>query len=180
LATFPVYLHKILKVVLHFWGSGGGPLSVVSFLFTQYMILHLVFDCLDPYLKSIYKVFAVNYKLVNTTNLQQIEFLKNCVVELYGVDLSNAYQHVFTFINQLGMVLRRALTSNTKVSSLLMLYFDIFKRGALLNRLQNVLCTGTRKIVGIWHTLASRCKCGNLYTQTCQLYPGFMSIFLKV
>lgn len=114
LAAFPVYLRKILKVVLHFWGSGGGPLSVVSFLFIQDMILHLGSDCFDSCLKSIYKVFAVNCKLVNTANLQQIEFLKNCVVELYGVDLSNAYQHVFTFINQLGMVLRRALTSNTK------------------------------------------------------------------
>lgn len=114
LAAFPVYLRKILKVVLHFWGSGGGPLSVVSFLFIQDMVLHLGSDCFDYCLKSIYKIFAVNCKLVNTANLQQIEFLKSCVVELYGVDLSNAYQHVFTFINQLGMVLRHALTSNTK------------------------------------------------------------------
>lgn len=114
LAAFPVYLRKILKAVLHFWGSGGGPLSVVSFLFIHDMILHLGSDCFDSCLKSIYKVFAVNCKLVNKANLQQIEFLKNCVVELYGVDLSNAYQHVFTFINQLGMVLRHALTSNTK------------------------------------------------------------------
>lgn len=114
LAAFPVYLRKILKAVLHFWGSGEGPLSVVSFLFIHDMILHLGSDCFDSCLKSIYKVFAVNCKLVNKANLQQIEFLKNCVVELYGVDLLNAYQHVFTFINQLGMVLRRALTLNTK------------------------------------------------------------------
>ncbi|KAH9312831.1 hypothetical protein KI387_027866, partial [Taxus chinensis] len=114
LAAFPSYLRKFSKVALHFWGTGGESLSAVSFLFVRDVTIQLGSDCLDSCLKRIYKVFAANCKLVTAANLRQIQFLKNCVVELYGVDLANGYKHAFAFIQQLGMVLRCALTLKTK------------------------------------------------------------------
>lgn len=114
LAAFPPLLRKYLKVALHFWGTGEGALSVVSFLFIRDLAIRLGSDCLDACLKGIYKAYVANCKFVNSARLQHIQFLSNCVVELYGVDLSNAYQHAFVFIRQMAMILRNALTVKTK------------------------------------------------------------------
>ena len=47
--------------------------------------------------------------------LQHLQFLGNCVIELFGVDVPTAYQHAFVFIRQLAMILRDALNTKTKV-----------------------------------------------------------------
>lgn len=52
---------------------------------------------------------------MNAAKLQHVQFLGNCVIELYGVDLPTAYQHAFIFIRQLAMILREALNAKTKV-----------------------------------------------------------------
>ncbi|KAF5192495.1 Nucleolar complex protein 2-like protein [Thalictrum thalictroides] len=114
LAAFPSLLRKYIKVALHFWGTGGGALPVVSFLFLRDLCIRLGSDCVDECFKGIYKAYVLNCQFVNASKLQHIQFLGNCVTELYGVDLSTAYQHGFVFIKQLGMILREALNMKTK------------------------------------------------------------------
>ncbi|XP_010274938.1 PREDICTED: nucleolar complex protein 2 homolog [Nelumbo nucifera] len=118
LAAFPSLLRKYIKVTLHFWGTGGGALPVVSFLFIRDLCIRLGADCLDEYFKGIYKAYVLNCRFVNATTLQHIQFLGNCVIELYGVDLQTAYQHAFVFIRQLAMILREAYTIKKKESVL--------------------------------------------------------------
>ena len=103
------------QVVIHFWGTGGGALPVVSFLFIRDLCIRLGSDCLDECFKGMYKAYVLNCQFVNATKLQHIQFLGNCVTELIGVDLPAAYQHAFVFIRQLAMILREALTMKTKV-----------------------------------------------------------------
>ncbi|GLT76566.1 hypothetical protein SLA2020_482190 [Shorea laevis] len=114
LAAFPSLLRKYVKVVLHFWGTGGGALPVVSFLFLRDLCIRLGTDCLDECFKGIYKTYVLNCHFVNTAKLQHIQFLGNCVTELLRVDLPTAYQHAFVFIRQLAMLLRDALNMKTK------------------------------------------------------------------
>lgn len=59
---------------------------------------------------------------MNATKLQHIQFLGNCVTELFRVDLPAAYQHAFVFIRQLAMILRDALTMKTKVILVLLVF----------------------------------------------------------
>ncbi|KAI3868386.1 hypothetical protein MKW92_027147 [Papaver armeniacum] len=114
LAAFPTLLRKYMKVSLHFWGTGGGALPIVSFLFIRDLCVRLGSDCMDECFKGMYKAYVMNCQFVNAAKLQHIQFLGNCVVELYGVDLSTAYQHAFVFIRQLAMILRDALSTKTK------------------------------------------------------------------
>ncbi|GFZ20749.1 Noc2p family [Actinidia rufa] len=114
LAAFPSLLRRYIKVVIHFWGTGGGALPVVSFLFIRDLCIRLGSDCLDECFKGMYKAYVLNCQFVNATKLQHIQFLGNCVTELLGVDLPVAYQHAFVFIRQLAMILREALTMKTK------------------------------------------------------------------
>uniref|UniRef100_A0A5B6YU92 Nucleolar complex protein 2 n=1 Tax=Davidia involucrata TaxID=16924 RepID=A0A5B6YU92_DAVIN len=114
LAAFPSLLRKYIKVGLHFWGTGGGALPVVSFLFIRDLCIRLGSDCIDECFKGLYKAYVLNCQFVNATKLQHIQFLGNCVTELLGVDLFAAYQHAFVFIRQLAMILREALNMKTK------------------------------------------------------------------
>ncbi|KAI3710849.1 hypothetical protein L2E82_40643 [Cichorium intybus] len=114
LAAFPALLRKYIKVVLHFWGTGGGALPIVSLLFLRDICIRLGSDCIDECFKGIYKAYVLNCHFVNPTKLQHVQFLGNCVNELYRVDLPSAYQHAFVFIRQLAMILREALATKRK------------------------------------------------------------------
>ncbi|XP_052186967.1 nucleolar complex-associated protein 2 [Diospyros lotus] len=114
LAAFPSMLRRFIKVALHFWGTGGGALPVVSFLFVRDLCIRVGSDCLDECIRGIYKAYVLNCQFVNATKLHHIRFLGNCVIELLGLDLRAAYQHAFVFIRQLAMILREALTMKTK------------------------------------------------------------------
>ncbi|KAL1808677.1 hypothetical protein ACET3Z_025667 [Daucus carota] len=116
LAAFPSLLRKYIKVGLHFWGTGGGALPVVSFLFLRDLCVRIGSDCVDDCFKGIYKAYVLNCQFVNAKKLQHIQFLGNCVIEIFRVDLSAAYQHAFLFIRQLAMILKEALTMKTKES----------------------------------------------------------------
>ncbi|KAG7033357.1 Nucleolar complex protein 2-like protein, partial [Cucurbita argyrosperma subsp. argyrosperma] len=114
LVAFPSLQRKFIKVALHFWGTGGGALPVTSFLFLRDLCIRLGSDCLDECYKGMYKAYVLNCQFVNATKLQHIQFLGNCVIELFRIDLSIAYQHAFVFIRQLAMILREALNTRTK------------------------------------------------------------------
>ncbi|CAJ1977783.1 unnamed protein product [Sphenostylis stenocarpa] len=114
LVAVPALLRKYIKVVLHFWGTGGGALPVVSFLFMRDLCIRIGSGCIDECFKGIYKAYVLNCHFVNAVKLKHIRFLGNCVIELLGVDLPTAYQHAFIYIRQLAMILRDALNAKTK------------------------------------------------------------------
>ncbi|KAI9092574.1 hypothetical protein K1719_027702 [Acacia pycnantha] len=114
LTAFPTLLRKYVKVALHFWGTRGGALPIVSFLFLRDLCIRIGSDCIDDCFRGIYKAYVLNCQFVNAAKLRHIHFLRNCVIELLGVDLATAYQHAFVFIRQLAMILRDALNTKTK------------------------------------------------------------------
>jgi nucleolar complex protein 2 len=88
-------------------------MPLVSFMFLRDLCIQLGSDCLDTCLKGIYKAYLVNCKLsksISGSKLQHIQFLGNCVRELYSLDPQSAYQHAFVFIRQLAVILKGALT----------------------------------------------------------------------
>jgi nucleolar complex protein 2 len=88
-------------------------MPLVSFMFLRDLCIQVGSDCFDTCLKGIYKAYLVNCKLsksISGSKLQHIQFLGNCVRELYSLDPQSAYQHAFVFIRQLGVILRGALT----------------------------------------------------------------------
>ncbi|KAI5670919.1 hypothetical protein M9H77_11283 [Catharanthus roseus] len=111
LAAFPALLRKYVKVVLHFWGTGGGALPVASFLFLRDLCMQLGSDCFDDCIKGMYKAYVLNSQYVTTSKLQHIQFLGNCFIELLSVDLASAYQHAFLYIRQLATILRETISS---------------------------------------------------------------------
>lgn len=114
LAAFPALLRKFVKVVLHFWGTEGGALPVVSLLFLRDLCIQFGSDCIDDCFKGMYKAYVLNCQHVTATKLQHIHFLGNCFTELLRVELGAAFQHAFIFIRQLAMILRETLSTKKK------------------------------------------------------------------
>ena len=61
-----------------------------------------------------YRSFVSNAKFVNAATSPHIAFMASCVVEVFGLDMGAAYEHAFTYIKQLAMLLRAALSMKTK------------------------------------------------------------------
>lgn len=104
-------------------------MPLVSFMFLRDLCIQVGSNCLDTCLKGIYKAYLVNCKLsksISGSKQQHIQFLGNCVRELYSLDPQSAYQHAFVFIRQLGVILRGALTERgPKVSiELIAMYWN--------------------------------------------------------
>ncbi|KAL3528471.1 hypothetical protein ACH5RR_007793 [Cinchona calisaya] len=114
LAAFPALLRKYVKVVLHFWGTEGGALPVVSLLFLRDLCVQFGSVCIDDCFKGMYKAYVLNCQYVTATKLQHIQFLGNCFTELLRVDLGVAFQHAFVFIRQLAMILHETLSAKKK------------------------------------------------------------------
>ena len=64
--------------------------------------------------QGITRAFMQGAKFVSASSAPHIAFMGTCVVELYGLDPSAAYQHAFLHIRQLAAVLRSALSNKTK------------------------------------------------------------------
>lgn len=74
--------------------------------------------------QKLYLAYLKNIKAVRKTNLPSINFMQQCLVELYSLDLSVAYQHTFVFVRQCAIHLRNAYTAKQEVS---FLNYGIFK-----------------------------------------------------
>lgn len=55
-----------------------------------------------------YRAFVINAKFMSPANLPHINFMASCVVEVFGLDSSAAYEHAFGYLRQLAVLLRGA------------------------------------------------------------------------
>jgi nucleolar complex protein 2 len=74
-------------------------------------------DRLDICLTEAYNAYLASTKLVNNRNTKHIDFLTNCLVELYSLDVQNSFERVVMSVGQLNAILRLASKTKEKVCS---------------------------------------------------------------
>jgi nucleolar complex protein 2 len=100
---------KWLKVVLAAWTSGKSETGrIMAFFNVRALALRAPYPFLDECLRAIYLAYARSAKFVSKATLPGINFMANCVVELYGIDFVSSYQQAFVFVRQLAIHLRKA------------------------------------------------------------------------
>jgi len=109
---FKGYSKRLLKILLSMLGNTDEIVQVRSFMVIHKMATILPYPFLDLTLKGIYYTLFANASKYNETFAKQIEFLKNCAVELYGVDFKSSYQHAYLYIRKLAMSLRESIKSS--------------------------------------------------------------------
>ncbi|KAF1787185.1 Nucleolar complex protein 2 [Phytophthora cactorum] len=92
----PKTSRRMLKALLKLWAKSLNA-----------NVCMLAFLCL----KGIYVTYMRNTKFTNEVTLPHHILMGNCVVELFGLDLSSSYQHAFVYIRELAIAVRKTITS---------------------------------------------------------------------
>ncbi|KAN0047668.1 hypothetical protein ACTA71_002053 [Dictyostelium dimigraforme] len=110
------YSKILLKHLLNIWSSSEESVRIIAFLCIRKQAILCPFPFIDGCLKGIYLNFVRNSKFVSATSLPLINFMCNCVIEIYGLDFASSYRSAFVYVRQLAVHLRNSLNTNTKES----------------------------------------------------------------
>ncbi|XP_048527725.1 nucleolar complex-associated protein 2-like isoform X2 [Triticum urartu] len=110
-SAYPSTSRRLLKILIRLWASGDQNLSLSSFLMIR-EVVSLLPDCLDFCLTKTYNAYLSSSKIVDNRNIENIDFILNCLVELYSLDIQKAGERAVISVGQLSAILRQA--SKTK------------------------------------------------------------------
>ncbi|RLN28544.1 hypothetical protein C2845_PM05G00880 [Panicum miliaceum] len=112
-SAYPSTSSRLLKILFRLWASGDQSLSLSAFLMIR-EVAALLPDCLDLCLTKAYNTYLASTKLVNDRNTKHIDFLMNCLVELYSLDVQKSCERAVTSVGQLNAILRQASKTKEK------------------------------------------------------------------
>ncbi|KAG7377884.1 Nucleolar complex protein 2 [Phytophthora pseudosyringae] len=108
----PKTSRRMLKALLKLWAKSlDANVCMLAFVRIRDMALAVPFPFLELCLKGIYVTYMRNTKFTNEVTLPHHILMGNCVVELFGLDLSSSYQHAFVYIRELAIAVRKTITS---------------------------------------------------------------------
>lgn len=102
------------KTIVHLWATGE-EFFLSSFLFMKEMPLQLGFNSFEVCLTRAYLAFMSRCKFFEPEKAKHIENLGDSLVELYSLDVQNSYQKVLASLQQLSLILQKALNTKKKV-----------------------------------------------------------------
>ncbi len=107
---------NLLKKMLDLWGSATETVRILAFINIRRMALDFPYPFIGNCLKGVYLTYVRNAKFTNPKTLPLINFMSNCVTEIYGLDWNLSYQHMFVYIRQLAIILRTSFNTKSKDS----------------------------------------------------------------
>jgi nucleolar complex protein 2 len=108
----PKTARRMLKALLKLWAKSlNANVCMLAFVRIRDLALAVPFPFLELCLKGIYVTYMRNTKFTNEVTLPHHILMGNCVVELFGLDLSSSYQHAFVYIRELAIAVRKTITS---------------------------------------------------------------------
>ena len=109
LDPFHKLCQRLLRQLLVLWSTQDRSTRIDAFLVIRQMALSLGrHEVLEEAMKGLYLTYVQYAKWVTPHSEGVLEFMANCVTELYCMDLTLAYQHAFVYIRQLAIHLRNA------------------------------------------------------------------------
>lgn len=109
IACFSRIAKQALKKLINLWSNGDETVRVLAFLCILRITRNQQATLLDLVLKAMYLTFVKNSKFVSPTTWPGINFMRRSLVEMFTLDLTVSYQHVFLYIRQLAIHLRNAI-----------------------------------------------------------------------
>lgn len=111
----------------------------MQFKIYRFFYLSLSASWLSKHVTSqgVYRAYVSNSRNMSGEGAVTLAALRRCCVDLYGVDTEASYEHAFTYLRQLAVLLRGALAAKTR---------DAF---------QEVYCWQTMNSLDLWTALVS-------------------------
>eukprot|EP01114_Cavostelium_apophysatum_P014289 TRINITY_DN3664_c0_g1_i2.p1 TRINITY_DN3664_c0_g1~~TRINITY_DN3664_c0_g1_i2.p1 ORF type:complete len:735 (+),score=233.27 TRINITY_DN3664_c0_g1_i2:175-2379(+) len=112
LPAFEKLTRQYIKVLLDIWQSADESSRILAFiLLREIIITRTSQSILEKVLKSMYLTYVRNSKFTTPNNISLVNFMANCVVEIYSIDFGLSYQFAFVYIRQLAIHLRNAIAA---------------------------------------------------------------------
>ena len=111
---FEAHPKKILRIMLNLLGHTNEDVRVRAFLIINSMAVIYPYPFLELCIKGVYYTLLRNSKGYNPSTFQQIDFLKNCLVELASINFNSIFQHAFIYIRELSITVRRAMDTTVQ------------------------------------------------------------------
>nr|XP_011436218.2 nucleolar complex protein 2 homolog [Crassostrea gigas] len=113
-SVFPKLVKLMMKKMISMWSKGEETTRVLAFLCLNKVVLISKKSLLEPCMKAMYMSYVKNSKFTSPTTIPLINFMQMSMVEIFAIDLTQAYQHAFIYIRQLAIHLRNAITVKKK------------------------------------------------------------------
>ena len=103
----------LLKSCLHHVAQENEKVQLAAFMVVREMAKpgRLPPPFTDVCMKGMYLTFVKNTRSFSFETHNTVSFVMNECVDLFGVDLASAYQHIFMYVRQLAVYLKTALQS---------------------------------------------------------------------
>ena len=107
---YPKLILRLLKHLITLWSTADRSPRIDAFLcIRQLCVQHGGRQgVLEEAMRGMYLTYVSYARFTSGNNVGVLEFMCNCLVELYGLDGPLAYQHAFVYIRQLAIHLRNA------------------------------------------------------------------------
>ncbi len=110
---------RLLKHLITLWSTADRSTRIDAFLCLRQLCVqhggrHGV---LEEAMRAMYLTYVSYARFTSGNNMGVLEFMCNCIVELYGLDGPLAYQHAFVYVRQLAIHLRNATQGGKATAS---------------------------------------------------------------
>jgi len=115
LRHLPRIQKRFLRLLISLWGSEQ-PMEVRVDAFTAIYEMGRLLNrtVLRSILKMTYHAYGRRTRRLHVHNSSKIAFLRDCLVQLFGIDLELTYQVGFVSLRELVILLRRCILSSSK------------------------------------------------------------------
>lgn len=179
--SFNTLAKKMLIRLIKLWGTQEDTVRVIAFLCLLRMVNSQRQSFLNIALKRMYMVYVINTKFMSPSTLPGINFMRRSLVEMFALDLTYSYQHVFLYVRQLAIQLRNAITLKKKENiqavynwqyiNSIHLWADLLAFTSHKPQLQQLvyplvqICIGTLKLIPTAQYFPLRFHCIEIMTQ---------------
>eukprot|EP00762_Andalucia_godoyi_P003089 ANDGO_01065.mRNA.1 Nucleolar complex protein 2 homolog len=116
LCSFTLYTRKCMKLLLQWLSHTDEKVALRAYLCVRSLGVNAPSPFMVSVMKGVYMTAVRASKSLNYITLPRITFLTQCVVDLWGAELTTAYQLAFIYIRQCAIHLRNALMHPTHES----------------------------------------------------------------
>lgn len=113
-AQYPGVAKALLNVLLDVWAGAGEQARLLAFTNVLALARRCPLAFLDVCLRGAYLTYIRAFGRMQASAVPLARFMRNCIVELFGVNAATAYRIAFAYIRQLAVHLRAVVTGTAR------------------------------------------------------------------
>ena len=113
-AQYPGVAKALLNVLLDVWSGAGEQARLLAFTNILALTRRCPLAFLDVCLRGAYLTYLRTFGRMQASALPLARFMRNCVVELFGVNAATSYRIAFAYIRQLAVHLRSVVVHTAR------------------------------------------------------------------